>query len=96
GQIKIWASSGKPNPDNPLIPDLTTEITAIEVALVTASAGSANVTIVGDLRNLNPSGGPGRDAFVRMQADFAYDNLIDAALGPFMAMDEITVNFTFN
>ncbi|MHC4974725.1 MAG: hypothetical protein ACYTG3_20610, partial [Planctomycetota bacterium] len=96
GQIKIWASSAKPNPDNPLIPDLTTEITAIEVALVTASAGSANVTIVGDLRNLNPSGGPGRDAFVRMQADFAYDNLIDAALGPFMAMDEITVNFTFN
>ncbi|MHC4974914.1 MAG: hypothetical protein ACYTG3_21575, partial [Planctomycetota bacterium] len=96
GQIKIWASSAKPDLTDPLIPDLTTEIAPIEVALVTTSSGSANVTIVGDLRNLNPSGGPGRDAFVRMQADFAYDNLIDAALGPFMAMDEITVKFTFN
>jgi hypothetical protein len=96
GQIKIWASSAKPDLAEPLIPDLTTEIGAIQVALVTASLGSANVTIVGDLRNLNPSGGPGRDAFVRMQADFVYGDLIDAALGPYMAMDEISIKFTFN
>ena len=75
---------------------MTTEIGAVEMALVTSSGGSTNVAIVGDLRNLNPAGGPARDAFIRMRADFVYDDPVEAALGPFMAMDQIDVGFTFN
>jgi hypothetical protein len=95
-RIRIWASSSKADPEEPTIPDITTEIGAIEMAVVTASGGSTNVDIIGDLRNLNPSGGPDRDAFVRMRADFLYDDPIEAALGPFMVMDQVTVSFTFN
>jgi hypothetical protein len=95
-QIRIWASSSKVDPDDPTTPDVTTETGAIEMALVTSSGGSTNVDIVGDLRNLNPAGGPARDAFVRMRADFIYDDPVEAALGPFMVMDQITVSFTFN
>jgi len=95
-QIRIWATSSKADPDEPTSPDVASEIGAVEMALVTASGGSTNVAIVGDLRDLNPGGGPARDAFVRMRADFIYDDPIEAALGPFMVMDEITVSFTFN
>ena len=95
-QIRIWASSSRADPDEPTIPDVTSEIGAIEMALVTASGGSTNIAIVGDLRNLNPGGVPGREAFVRMRADFIYDDPVEAALGPYMVMDEITISFTFN
>jgi hypothetical protein len=95
-QIRIWASSAKADADEPTRPDVTTEMGAIEMALVTAQGGSTNVAILGDLRNLNPAGGPARDAFVRMRADFIYDDPVEAALGPFMVMDEITIGFTFN
>ena len=95
-QIKIWATSSKSDPDEPTAPDVTSEIGAIEMALVTASGGSTNVVIVGDMTDLNPAGGPARDAFVRMRADFLYDDPVEAALGPFMLMDEIIVSFTFN
>jgi len=95
-EIRIWATSSKADPDEPTIPDIASEIGAVEMALVTASGGSTNVAIIGDLGDLNPAGGPARDAFVRMRADFVYDDPIEAALGPFMVMDEITVSFTFN
>lgn len=59
-------------------------------------AGAATVDITGDMGNLNPTGIPDRDAFSRVYASFEYDNGIDAALGPFAAMDSFTVRFSFN
>jgi hypothetical protein len=95
-QIKIWATSAKSDPDEPTSPDITSEIGAIEMAIVSASGGSTNVTIVGDMSDLHPSGAPARDAFIRWRADFVYNDPVEAALGPFMVMDEITVSITFN
>jgi hypothetical protein len=95
-QIRIFATSAKSDPDEPTSPDITSEIGAVEMALVTASGGSTNVTIVGDMSDLHPSGAPARDAFVRWRADFIYNDPVEAALGPFMVMDEITISFTFN
>ena len=45
---------------------------------------------------LNPTGSPNRDAFVRIRADFKYTNAVEAALGPYAMMDELTIRFTFN
>ena len=48
------------------------------------------------MSDLNPFGIPQREAFVRVRADFDYANGVEAALGPFASMDEITIDISFN
>jgi hypothetical protein len=95
-RIRVYASSCKANLQNPLAPDPTTEIAPVEVALVHFAGGATAVDIVGDLGALNPTGAPARDAFVRVEARFEYDNGADAALGPFAYMDRVEINYSFN
>jgi hypothetical protein len=94
--IRVFASSSQGDPDEPLLPDPTTEMGAIEVALVTEVAGSVNVAIIGDMRGLNPTGAPNRDAFTRIDARFEYGDPVEAALGPFASIDQVDVSYTFN
>jgi hypothetical protein len=95
-RIRIYVSSAKSNPEDPLLPDVQTETALFEVALVRFESGATTVDITGDMASLNPAGMPDRDAFARVYAKFDYDNGIDAALGPFAAVDSLTVRFTFN
>lgn len=96
-RIRIYASSAKADPGNPLLPNVATETALFEVALVQFAAGAATVDITGDMENLNPAGGiPDRDAFTRVYASFEYDREIDAAIGPFASVDQVTVRFSFN
>jgi len=82
---------------DPLLPDLGGEIGMVEMARVNFVAGAIVVQITGDMSDLNPNGGvPDRDAFVRIRADFEYDDGVEAALGPFAWMDEVTISMTFN
>ncbi|MHC4974921.1 MAG: hypothetical protein ACYTG3_21610, partial [Planctomycetota bacterium] len=94
--IHVFASSAKGDPDEPLLPDPTTEMGAIEIALASHVAGSVNVEIVGDMRDLNPTGTPDRDAFTRIDARFDYTDPVEAALGPFASIDQVDISFTFN
>jgi len=94
--IRIFASSSKGDLDEPLLPNPTSEMGAIEIALVTHVAGSTNVAITGDMRGLNPTGAPNRDAFTRIDARFEYGDPVAAALGPFATIDQVAISFTFN
>jgi hypothetical protein len=96
-QIRIFASSAKADVDNPLIPDIATEIPEVEVALVRQASGAVTVDIVpGAMALLNPSGIPARDAFVRIDAKFEYANQVEAALGPFANIDRVDLTLLFN
>ena len=97
-RILVTMSSAKSNPDEPLLPDLNSELTPIEVAELIPAAGGATEVV-----NLNPLSGlnvdpnnPDREAFVRVQAAFFYDVGVQAALGPFAAIDEVKISYTFN
>jgi hypothetical protein len=94
--IRIFASTAKGELDEPLLPNPTTEMGALEIALVTNVAGSVNVEITGDMSLLNPTGAPNRDAFMRIDARFEYDDPVEAALGPFASIDQVDISFTFN
>jgi hypothetical protein len=94
--VHVFASSAKGDLDEPLLPNPTTEMGAIEIALVTHAAGSVNVEIVGDMRGLNPTGAPERDAFTRIDARFDYADPVEAALGPFASIDQVDISFRFN
>jgi hypothetical protein len=91
--ITVYLSSSRADGDEPLLPDIASEIPDFEVAKVTFSAGAALVTITGNAANLNTAN---RDAFVRVRAVFAYTNGVEAALGPFASMDRVTIVFSFN
>jgi hypothetical protein len=54
------------------------------------------VSIIGDMRLLNPAGTPNRDAFMRVDARFEYENPVEAALGPYASIDQVDISFTFN
>ena len=90
-------SSAKGDADNPLLPDLTTELLPfVEMArVVPAGVGSA-VDITGDMSDLNQFGVPDREAYIRVVADFEYENTSEAALGPFASLDEVTTTYRFN
>jgi len=94
--IQILVSSARPDVDNPLVPDLTTEIAAFEVAIVSFGGGSTTVDITGDMGDLNPGGTPNRDAFMRVIAIFNYSEAVQAAVGPYMSIDQVTTTFTYN
>lgn len=105
-RIDLYASSARASANDPLRPDLSTEPGfegMIPVArIVPAGSGSAVEILPAPPGNgdnmllLNPTGTPNRDAFVRIRADFHYTNQVEAALGPFAMMDEVTIRFTFN
>jgi hypothetical protein len=96
-RIRLLVSSAKGNLDEPLLPDPTTEIGMFEVALVAFSGGAVTIDLtVGDATGLNPTGDPDRDAFVRVRANFEYDNGVEAALGPFASIDRVDINYVFN
>jgi hypothetical protein len=95
-RIRVYASSARPDADNPLVPDITTEIALVEVALVRHEAGATTVDIVGDMSALNPLGVPARDAFVRIEARYEYDNGVEAVTGPFAYMDRVDLTLRVN
>ncbi|MEM8883885.1 MAG: hypothetical protein AAGD14_07450 [Planctomycetota bacterium] len=95
--IQLVFSSARSDPLNPKSPELTTEQTPFEVALLSYSGTGTVVTITDDLNKLNEDpANPNREAFVRVQALFEYANGIESALGPFAAIDEVTLNYNFN
>ncbi|MHC4451458.1 MAG: hypothetical protein ACYS0E_15200, partial [Planctomycetota bacterium] len=59
--------------------------------------GGTAVVITGDMSDLNLTpGSPDREAFVRVQARFEYTRSVEAALGPFAAIDEVKITYDFN
>ena len=96
-RIRVVMSSAKGDQDDPLRPDLSTELTPFEVALIEYKNGATAVTVTGDMRNLNLTPGVAdREAFVRVQGEFDYDNGVEAALGPFAMMDSVKISYSFN
>ncbi|MEE8106827.1 MAG: hypothetical protein V3T86_14940, partial [Planctomycetota bacterium] len=90
-------SSARADIQNPLIPDIGTEIPSFVVAEITRDGNLVIVdTSGGDMEDLNPSGVPLRDAFVRVQAKFDYGDPTEAALGPYAQIDSVKISFTFN
>ena len=74
---------------------LTALVRAGEVPHAPVGAGSINV-VTSSTAGLNPGGPPARDAFIRLDARFEYDNGVQAALGPFAAIDRVVIRFRFN
>jgi len=95
-RIRLFASSAKADASNPLVPDIASEIAPVEMALVHHASGATTVDITGDMSALNPLGTPARDAFVRIEARFEYDNGVEAALGPFAYMDRVELTLALN
>jgi hypothetical protein len=96
-KIRILVSSAQSDAVNPLLPDISTEISPFEVALIEYSNGATKVTVTGDMSDLNVTpGSPNREAFVRVQAKFDYTNSVEAALGPYALVDEVTISYEFN
>ncbi|MCK6460578.1 MAG: hypothetical protein L6Q95_11880 [Planctomycetes bacterium] len=95
-QILLYASSAKGDTDDPLEPNIFTEIPEVLVARVHYQNGATQVDVSFDaMDQLNPTG-PNRDAYVRIDAFFDYGNLVEAALGPFAYMDRVDINYSFN
>ncbi len=92
--IEIRVSSARPDPVGMV--DLLSETFRFKMAEVSVVAGGTVVDVTGDMSDLNPLGVPARDAFIRWVATFLYDVPAEAALGPFMKIDEVTATFTFN
>ncbi|MCK6459927.1 MAG: hypothetical protein L6Q95_08540 [Planctomycetes bacterium] len=95
--IHVWASSAKADADDPLVPNIATETTPVEVAVVSHGSGATQVDPVpGAMAALNPGGTPARDAFIRVEAKFEYGSPVEAALGPFAWIDRVDITITFN
>jgi len=96
-RIRIYASSCKANAEDPLNPDITTEIPEVEVALLRHELGATTVDIGPvSMSALNPTGTPARDSYVRIDARFEYDDGVEAALGPFAWIDRVVITFSLN
>jgi hypothetical protein len=95
--ISVVVSSARSDLENPLMPDLGSEMAPFEVARLDYAGGSTVVTVIDDMSKLNvDSANPDREAFVRVQARFNYQVGVQAALGPFAAIDEVTIRYDFN
>ncbi|MHC4940319.1 MAG: hypothetical protein ACYTHK_15350 [Planctomycetota bacterium] len=95
--ISVVVSSAKSDSEDPLLPDLASEITPFEVAMVEYRNGAIAIKITGDLSDLNVTpGAPDREAFVRVQAKFNYTDGVQAALGPYASIDRVTIGYSFN
>jgi len=98
-RLRIFMSSARSDAQEPLAPDQVTETGTIEVAVVEASPGGGVAVnpVAGAMAALNPDGAPARDAFLRIDARFEYfEDGVEAALGPFITIDVVTVTYTFN
>ena len=96
-KIRVVVSSAKSDADDPLKPDVSTELAPFEVAVIEYKNGATTVTVTGDMRDLNLTPGvPNREAYVRVQAKFDYANSVEAALGPYALIDEVTISYSFN
>ncbi|MHC4939215.1 MAG: hypothetical protein ACYTHK_09630 [Planctomycetota bacterium] len=96
-RIRVLVSSAKSNPDDPRLPDLLSELNPYEVAVIEYVNGGTAVKVTGKMSDLNVTpGAPDREAFVRVQAKFEYLRSVEAALGPFAAIDEVKISYDFN
>ena len=93
--IEIFASSAKADAQDPLRPDPTTETDPVLVARVRSESGATVVDTFDNMDALNPAG-PARDAYVRIEGRFAYENDVEAAAGPFAFVDRLDLSYTFN
>ena len=67
------------------------------MARLVFTGGGTAIQVTGDMGDLNATPGtPDREAFVRIRAVFEYGNGVEAALGPFAAMDQFVVSYRFN
>ncbi len=96
-RVRLFMSSARASAGAPLIPDSSTEIGGIQVALVSRMGGSVVVNLVpGAMSALHPMGTPNREAFLRVRAAFEYDVGVEAAVGPFAMMDRVVISILFN
>jgi len=95
-EIEVFATTAKADADNPLVPDLTTEMpVSLLVARVRYELGASTVDVFDNMDQLNPTG-PDRDAFLRIDSLFHYPDPVQAALGPFAYMDRVDIWYSFN
>ena len=96
--IEVWASSSQADPDDPLSPDPSpgAENAPIHIATIAFQGSGVVIVIEDSIEGLNPGTTPDREAFVRIRSDFNYTDPVEAALGPFATMDEMTVRCVFN
>jgi hypothetical protein len=95
-EILIYASTAKGDVDDPLMPNVATEIPDVLVARVHFALGATQIDTSYDaMDQLNPTG-PNRDAYLRINAFFDYGQIVEAALGPFASMDRMDISFSFN
>ncbi len=101
--IDVFMSSARPDRLNPQAPDLLTETSIFGVSRVSFAGGSTVIDVFdrgtgtfGDIA-LDLNTGPlERDAFVRVVATFTYTVASEAALGPFLEMDQVRLRYSFN
>jgi hypothetical protein len=96
--IKISMASYQGDANHPLVPDLDTESALIHVA--TARFDSIQKFVVdvvpGAMAQLNPGGTPNRESFLRVHAEFDYDEGVQAATGPYALLDRVIITTRFN
>jgi hypothetical protein len=99
--IDVLVSSTGPDPAAPTQPDLVNELPLFKIATIFFDSGATVVEIVdtggapGDvIEGLNIPGV--RSSYARVVALFVYPSPEEAALGPFLTIDEVTLSFTFN
>jgi hypothetical protein len=92
--MTVQVTSAQADPLNPLIPDPMTESPAeTQVATISHDGVSITVTIDASLGLVNTAN---RDEFLRIHVTFEYTNPTDAALGPFLTIDQIRLPFEVN
>ena len=95
-EILVYASTAKGDTSDPLVPNVATEIPEVLVARVHYASGATQIdTSFNAMDQLNPTG-PNRDAYLRINAFFAYGEIVQAALGPFASMDRVDISYSFN
>ncbi|MEE8104779.1 MAG: hypothetical protein V3T86_04505 [Planctomycetota bacterium] len=95
--ITLFVSSARADLDDPTTADIGTEGEPFPVAEITRDGNLVKIdTSVGDMGDLNSAGIPARDEYVRVRAQFDYANPVQAALGPFAAIDRVVLTYEFN
>ncbi|MHC4340668.1 MAG: hypothetical protein ACYSX0_10720 [Planctomycetota bacterium] len=95
-EMHVFVSSAQADAGEPLEPDISTENPYFQVAHLHFVNNSTVVDITGDMSELNPPADPNRYAFVRVRAEFEYDDIRDGVSGPFAYIDQFKVSFQFN
>ena len=96
-RIRVSVSSALSNPAAPTVADPASEDNLTEIALLYFNGTTTMVMETGNMNELNDTpNSADRRAFVRVRAQFEYDNGVEAALGPFASMDEVKISYSFN